>query len=219
MTLQRPKAVLFDLDGTLLDTAPDLKSALNEILAAESLPEVEEQEFRPAVSDGAIAMLTVGFGNRLANYDVAALRKRYLALYEQIGCRDSRLFTGISLLLSALAEQDIQVAIVTNKPTFLTLPLLKQLPELSQIPVVVCGDTLAVSKPHPEPLLHAAAQLKIAAQECWYVGDADRDVAAAKAAGMQSIVAMWGYIPSASQAYTWQADHYATNPEALIHKI
>ncbi|QTH71554.1 HAD family hydrolase [Pseudoalteromonas xiamenensis] len=219
MPTAKPSAVLFDLDGTLLDTAPDLLKALNDILAQEDLDPVNEVAFRPTVSDGSKAMLELGFGDELKSRDFESLKTRFLSLYETLGCKHSVLFDGIDLLISGLIANEINVAIVTNKPTFLTLPIVKSITTLSRIPVVICGDTLARAKPYPDQLLHACDQLNVNPSACWYIGDAERDVQAAKAAGMKSIVAMWGYVPSTKVAQTWNADQYATNPSDIFHNM
>lgn len=219
MELNKPHAVLFDLDGTLLDTAPDLLQALNNLLKEEQRPTIDEVAFRPTISDGSPAMLGLGFGDTLSQYDFTALRTRFFDHYQTLGTTHSRLFDGICELITALQEKGIKVAIVTNKPTFLTLPIVNSLTPLDKIEVVICGDTLARAKPYPDQLLLACEQLNVTPSDCWYVGDAERDVQAAKAANMKAIVAMWGYVPSTKVAHSWNADQYATNPKDVIHNI
>ncbi|RXE84903.1 MULTISPECIES: HAD family hydrolase [Pseudoalteromonas] len=212
------QAVLFDLDGTLLDTSDDLGAALNHVLTANKMPTVGKQVYSSAISNGVAAMLQVGFGESLQRYDTQVLRQGVLDYYLANLSVHSQCFAQIGELLAALAEKEIQVGIMTNKPEFLTLPLLKQIPELAKIETVVCGDTLAVAKPHPEPLLLVASKLGVSPEQCIYVGDAERDIIAAKSAKMISAAAMWGFIPSEAEAKSWHADLYLTNPlDTLSH--
>ncbi|ASD66963.1 HAD family hydrolase [Pseudoalteromonas piscicida] len=212
------QAVLFDLDGTLLDTSDDLGAALNHVLAANKMPTVGKQVYSSAISNGVAAMLQVGFGESLKHYDTQVLRQGVLDYYLENLSVHSQCFAQIGELLAALVEKEVQVGIMTNKPEFLTLPLLKQIPELAKIETVVCGDTLAVAKPHPEPLLLVASKLGVSPTRCIYVGDAERDIVAAKSAKMISAAAMWGFIPSEAEAKSWHADLYLTNPlDTLSH--
>lgn len=213
------KAVIFDLDGTLLNTSEDLGAALNYTLRVNNMPEVDKSIYSPAISNGSKALIEVGFGKNIANFDIDTLRQQLLDHYEQNIAIHSHCFDGISDLLTALQSKGIKVGIMTNKPTFLTLPLLKQIPELKDIPVVVCGDTLDEAKPSPKPLLYAAEQLNVDPKDCFYVGDAARDIEAAKAAKMRSVAALWGFIPSLDEAHNWQADLNLTNPKVLIEHI
>ncbi|RXF04556.1 HAD-IA family hydrolase [Pseudoalteromonas sp. PS5] len=211
-------AVLFDLDGTLLDTSEDLGAALNHVLAMNNMAVVEKAIYSSAISDGVAAMLKVGFGDTLHQFDVNQLRQSVLDYYADNLAKHSHCFANIGALLDSLRKQNIKVGIMTNKPEFLTLPLLKQIPELAKIDIVVCGDTLSVAKPHPEPLLLVASKLGVDPSQCMYVGDAERDIIAAKSAKMKSAVAMWGFIPSEQVAKSWNADLYLTNPlDAISH--
>ncbi|PCK30532.1 HAD family hydrolase [Pseudoalteromonas piscicida] len=212
------QAVLFDLDGTLLDTSDDLGAALNHVLVAHQMPVVSKSQYSSAISNGVAAMLEVGFGDSLAKFDIKQLRKEVLDYYMDNLSVHSHCFANIGALLDALAAQGIKVGIMTNKPEFLTHPLLKQIPELANIETVVCGDTLSVAKPNPEPLLLVASKLGLEPEHCLYVGDAERDIIAAKSAKMLSAAAMWGFIPSEPEAQSWKADLYLTNPlDALSH--
>ncbi|MCG7534827.1 HAD-IA family hydrolase [Pseudoalteromonas sp. OOF1S-7] len=213
------QAVIFDLDGTLLDTSDDLGAALNDVLQKHGMPQVERGVYSPAISNGVKALLEVGFADQLSEFDFATLKQQVLDYYAQNLAVHSHCFAGVKTLLEMLLSRDIKVAIMTNKPSFLTLPLLDQITPLRDIEVVVCGDTLAVAKPHPEPLLLAAKQLGVEPAHCIYVGDAERDIAAAKAAGMRSATALWGFIPSLEEAHNWSADLNLTNPESLISYI
>tara|TARA_Y100000034_G_scaffold133922_1_gene200916 strand:- start:2650 stop:3294 length:645 start_codon:yes stop_codon:yes gene_type:complete len=213
------KAVIFDLDGTLLDTTDDLGAALNHVLEINGLAAVSREVYSPAISDGVKALLEVGFGSLLAEFDLARLRQDVLDHYEANIAVHTDCFDGVPKLIQSLINDDIKVAIMTNKPTFLTLPLVGQISALKEIEVIVCGDTLDEAKPSPKPLLYAAEQLGISSSDCLYVGDAQRDIQAAKAAGMTSACALWGYIPSLEDAYSWQADLNLTNPLLVLDHI
>jgi phosphoglycolate phosphatase len=213
------QAVIFDLDGTLLNTRDDLGEALNHTLESNGLPIVDKSIYSPAISDGVKALLEVGFKEQLVNFDQQALRQSVLDYYANNIAVHSHCFDGISHLLAELEHRSIKVGIMTNKPTFLTLPLLEQIETLKNIEVVVCGDTLDEAKPSPKPLLHVAQQLQVSPSTCIYVGDAARDIEAAKAAKMLSAVALWGYVPSEAIARSWKADLNLTNPESLLSHI
>ncbi|TMP36065.1 HAD family hydrolase [Pseudoalteromonas rubra] len=213
------QAVIFDLDGTLLDTSDDLGAALNDVLQRHGMPQVEPAVYSPAISNGVKALLEVGFGNKLSEFDFETLKQEVLDYYAQNLAVHSHCFTGVESLLETLAHKGIKTGIMTNKPTFLTLPLLAQITVLRDIEVVVCGDTLEVAKPHPEPLLLVAEKLGVNPEQCIYVGDAARDIAAAKAAGMRSAAALWGFIPSLEEAQSWSADLDLTNPESIFPHI
>ncbi|MCF6434037.1 HAD-IA family hydrolase [Pseudoalteromonas sp. MMG022] len=213
------QAVIFDLDGTLLNTCDDLGAALNHTLESHGLPPVSKEIYSPAISNGVKALLEVGFKDTLIQHDEQRLRQSVLDYYAQNIAVHSHCFAGIAQLLNALSSRGIKVGIMTNKPTFLTMPLLECIDELKQIEVVVCGDTLDEAKPSPKPLLHAAQQLAVDPQHCFYVGDAARDIEAAKAANMRSVTALWGYVPSQEVALSWNADLNLTNPESLIAHI
>lgn len=209
-------AVLFDLDGTLADTAPDLAAALNVMLLADGRDILPYEFVRPWVSWGALRLIQLGYGDELGTARTAELRGRFLACYEAGLCRDSRLFPGIPEVLEALDSAAIPWGIVTNKPGWLTEPLLAALGLGERAGAVISGDTLPYSKPHPMPLLHAARELRVPPARCVYVGDNIRDVEAGRAAGMFTIAAAWGYIPAGDDPATWQADRVMHTPEALI---
>ncbi|AOT08062.1 HAD family hydrolase [Pseudoalteromonas luteoviolacea] len=213
------QAVLFDLDGTLLDTSDDLGAALNHVLTEHELPTLSKSEYSPAISNGVKALLEVGFKDKLVNYDLATLRQQVLDFYESNIAIHSHCFDGIDKLLQYLHQNGIAVGIVTNKPEFLTFPLLKHIETLRNIEVVICGDTLEVAKPHPAPLLLAAEKLGANVSQTIYVGDAERDIAAAKAANMRSVAALWGFIPSLEVARSWQADLNLKHPTDIISHI
>lgn len=197
--------VLFDLDGTLLDTAPDMGGALNELLAECGEPALPAGRIRPCVSNGAAALVRLGF----ADADPARherLRLRFLELYSRRLARETRLFPGGDELLCALETAGVPWGIVTNKPGWLTDPLLEALGLAARASVVVSGDTLAEKKPHPAPLQHAAARIAVAPAAIAYLGDAERDMVAARAAGMRAVAATWGYVDPVAGHGAWPFD-------------
>lgn len=212
-------AVLFDLDGTLADTAPDLAAALNAMLLSDGREALPFSHIRPWVSWGALRLIRLGYGDDLAAARMTELRGRFLACYEAGLCRASRLFPGIPEALAALEAAGIPWGIVTNKPGWLTEPLLAALGLAERAGTVISGDTLPYSKPHPMPLLHAARELRVPAAGCAYVGDNERDVAAGRAAGMFTIAAAWGYIPAGDDPAAWQADRLVHAPAGLTELV
>lgn len=208
-------AVLFDLDGTLADTGPDLAAALNTMLSSDGHAALPYASIRPWVSWGALRLIRLGYGEQLDAIRTAELRQRFLACYEACICRESRLFPGIDEALEALESAGVPWGIVTNKPGWLTEPLLAGLGLNERAGTVISGDTLPYAKPHPMPLLHAARELGVVAERCIYVGDNVRDIEAGRAAGMYTVAAAWGYIPPDDDPVGWLADHLVLAPEAL----
>ena len=209
------KAVLFDLDGTLLDTAPDMVGALNELRKEHLLAPLPFAAVRSTVSHGAAGVVKVGFPDADAT-TVLALQRRFLEIYSKGLCRDTRLFAGMDEVLNALAGWRMKIGIVTNKAAWLTDPLLADLGLSARFAVVVSGDTLPQRKPHPMPLLHAAALAGVSAGECIYVGDAQRDVQAAHAAAMPALVANYGYLRADEDPTVWGGDGYLNEPLDLL---
>ncbi len=206
-----PKAILFDLDGTLLDTARDLGAALNAVLVEHKLQTMPYEAYRPVASHGALGLLRLGFGDQLVEHDTEALRQQLLDYYHNNIAEHTCLFEDMAEFLGLLDHKGIPWGIVTNKPESLTLELIKHYPELSQCRAMVAGDTLSVRKPDPAPLIYAADQIPVLAKDCWYVGDAKRDIDAANAAGMISITAMYGYLTDQDRLENWQADYSVNN--------
>ena len=206
--------VLFDLDGTLLDTAPDMGGALNELLAAHGRPALTAATIRPRVSNGAAALVRLGFGEQLPEAEFETLRQRFLALYAARLDRETCLFDGAAELLEHLERERVPWGIVTNKPGWLTDPLLRSLGLDVRASSVVSGDTLATRKPHPEPLHHAARQIGVASSRCVYVGDAERDMTAALAAGMRAVFASYGYVAADISGH-FGAEHACASMHAL----
>jgi 2-phosphoglycolate phosphatase len=201
------RAVLFDLDGTVLDTAPDMADALNALRAEENLPPMAFDAVRSAVSHGAAQVVVAGFPDAPPE-KAAALQRRFLEIYRGSLSRGTRLFAGMEEVLDALAKRSLKAGIVTNKAGWLTLPLLEELGLRARFDCVVSGDTLAERKPHPLPLLHAATLAGVAPGECIYVGDAERDVQAAHAAGMAALVANYGYLRADEDSTAWGGEGY-----------
>jgi len=211
----RSRAVLFDLDGTLADTAPDLAAALNKLRADQGLEPVPLERLRPFASAGARGLVHAGFGAKPGDADYAALREAFLEAYRENTCVHTQLFPGIAELLAELARRALPWGIVTNKATRFTDRIVATL-GLSPA-CVVCGDTTEHLKPHPAPMRHAADQLKLAPGECMYLGDDLRDIQAARAAGMSAIAVGWGYHhPENGGPGSWQADAVIARPQDLI---
>jgi len=200
------KAVLFDLDGTLLDTALDLGAAVNRLLADDSLPLLTSEVIYQTASQGALALIKAGYGHDLSQQRYQQLRQAFLDNYTAYINEHTRYFESVECLLDALDEHNVAWGIVTNKPTLYTKQLLAHYPRLANCAVVVCGDTLSVAKPDPAPLLLAAQRLSIEPQHIVYVGDARTDIEASIAAMMISVVADYGYIPATDPSATWNSD-------------
>lgn len=209
----KPAAILFDLDGTLLDTAADLHVALNTVLKAHQRPLVTLEQARPIASHGSNGLLGLGFGDDFSDHNRQQLREAFLTEYGKDPYSRTTYFAGIEALLECLRDEGIVYGIVTNKPTQFTRALLPHFPLLSICEAVVCGDTLPVAKPDPAPILHAAELLGVAPADCWYVGDAERDIQAGKAAGMFTVLANYGYLGPDDNPHLWEAD--ASIDEAL----
>lgn len=216
------RAVLFDLDGTLVDTAPDLAYALNQVLLSQGKNELTFEQIRPVASHGARGLIGLGFGIDTDHSDYPRLVERLLAIYQLNLTRKSRLFAGMEQQLHELDQLGLPWGIVTNKPTYLSVPLLKQLQLDQRCAVLVCGDTLSERKPHPAPLLLAAQQLQVKPQQCLYIGDAERDIEAGRNAGMATAVALYGYIGQQDKPLAWQADyplHQVDDLQPLLAKL
>ena len=209
------RAVLFDLDGTLLDTAPDMVGALNALRREESLAPMPYDSIRSAVSHGAARVVKAGFPDASPEFSTK-LQQRFLEIYRGALSRETRLFPGMDQVLDALSGWRIKSGIVTNKAAWLTEPLLQELGLRERFACVVSGDTLVERKPHPKPLLHAAALAEVAPSECIYVGDAERDVQAAHAAAMPALVANYGYLRTDEDSTRWGGDGYLQRPLDLL---
>jgi N-acetyl-D-muramate 6-phosphate phosphatase len=209
------QAVLFDLDGTFADTAPDLARALNVMRAARNLPPVPIEATRPVTSTGARGLLRVGFGMALEHPDYARMREEFLEIYTKNLCVETRLFPGMSELLDGIEARGIKWGIVTNKVERLAKPLIEQLALGARCGCVVGGDTAGVTKPHPAPLLAASRLLGIAPDLSVYVGDDLRDVEAGRAAGMKTIAVRYGYL-NGGDPDSWGADAVVDTAQAVL---
>jgi 2-phosphoglycolate phosphatase len=209
------RCVLFDLDGTLLDTAPDMVAALNALRLEHAAAPLPYECVRGAVSHGAARIVKTGFPD--ADGEVFdKLRERYLHIYSGALAVHTRLFPGMAQVLDKLDSFGLSAGIVTNKPGWLTTPLLAQLNLTPRFVCVVSGDSLAERKPHPLPLLHAAQLAGVTAQQCVYVGDALRDIQAAHAAHMPGLVADYGYLLPDEDSSTWGGDAHLKQPLDLL---
>lgn len=210
------QAVLFDLDGTLADTALDLGGALNRLLARNGLPAVPMAQIRPVASHGANYLIKLGTGIEKSHPDHSRWRQEYLAEYEHGFCDETVLFEGINPMLEQLARRRIAWGIITNKPHRFTSLLVPELGFIAPPAVVVSGDTCAESKPSTLPMHHACRQIGIAPKRCLYVGDAERDMVAGKNAGMATALANWGYIAESDQVHEWPADARLDAPGQIL---
>lgn len=208
-------AVLFDLDGTLIDTADDLSACLNQLLREEGQPERPYSEIRQHVSNGANAMIRFGFGEAHSEAWYQHLRVRLLAHYEENIARHSCWFNGLEQLTATFRRDGIPWGIVTNKPRLYTDLLLEAMAITEKTDVVVCPDDLGIAKPDPRPLLHACSILEVAPGKALYVGDHVRDIQAGKAAGMSTVAVSWGYIEADDDITQWQADHIIDHADEL----
>lgn len=210
------EAVLFDLDGTFADTAPDLAAALNYVRGLHGLPPLPLDTIRPQASHGSAGLLKLGFNIEPDAAGFPALRDAFLAHYSAHICDLTRLFPGMAQLLDTLEQRGLPWGIVTNKPHRFTLPLMRALGYAQRAACLVSGDTCARAKPHPDPLLKAGELLGVAPQYCLYLGDDKRDVDAAHAAGMRCIAARYGYIDARNDPDDWHADGDADTPLDLL---
>jgi phosphoglycolate phosphatase len=213
------KAVLFDLDGTFADTAPDLAAALNHTRAARNLPPLSLDVIRPQASHGSPGLLKLGFGIEPDTPEYDALRAIFLDYYEHNICVHTRLFVGMAELVAALEQRGIKWGIVTNKPHRFTLPLMQALGYAERVACLISGDTCAHAKPHPEPMLKACEMMNVSPAQCLYLGDDLRDMQAANAAAMRGIIARYGYIGDDAQLDSWGAHGVIDTPTELLGLI
>ncbi len=214
--MNRISTVLFDLDGTLADTAPDLANALNALLHEQGRAPLPYDVIRPVASHGSLGLLKLGFGITPEDPEFMELRTRFLKLYADALCRDTKLFPGIPEVLTELARRGIKWGIVTNKPAFLTEPLMATLSPVPAPACIISGDSTTNRKPHPEPMLRACECAGSQAQDCLYVGDAERDIEAGREAGMRTLVALFGYISKDETPNRWGADGMINHPRELL---
>ena len=214
------KALLLDLDGTLVDTAPDMIATLNRILVKHNNDPVEYAKAQLLVSNGAKALLEFGFGKQqLENIGTELLIQEFLDDYAKHVYDTSKLYTGMNEVLAFCTSNNIRWGVVTNKPLQLSRALLDGLDLLSQSSILLGGDSLPVKKPNTAPLLHCCMVMSLAASECLYVGDHERDIIAGNAAGMDTAAALWGYIQQQQTPADWGANYLLNNPSGLLHLL
>lgn len=211
--------ILFDLDGTLVDTAHDLAYALNLQRERHGLAILPLETIRPFASHGSKGLLSVGFALSPEDDSFEAMREEYLALYDQVLTRKPILFDGVAELLEKLEGKAVPWGVVTNKPRRFTQPLLQNIGLLERAACVVSGDDAARPKPYPDTLLLACEQADVSPEQCWYVGDAERDIVAGRAAGMQTVVALYGYLSEEDEPEKWGADVFVHAPLELLKLV
>ncbi len=209
------RSVLFDLDGTLADTAPDLAFALNQQRLARGMPELSIVELRTHASSGARGLLHQGFGIHPEDTGYVEMRDEFLNIYEKNLSRSSVLFPGVASLLDEIEARGLTWGIVTNKAERFTIPLLRALRLLDRAKCVICGDTTPYAKPHPAPLIEALSKIGATAAQCVYVGDDERDVQAGHAAGMSVVVVRYGYLGNGRPPEEWGADLFIDSAAEL----
>jgi len=213
------QAVLFDLDGTLIDSAPDLGAAADQMRVRRGLPSLPLEVYRSMAGAGARGMIGVAFGYTPDHPDFEALRQEFFDNYQACMTQRTRAFDDIEGLLSALDARGRRWGVVTNKSERFTLPLTAGMPLFRNAAAVVGGDTTPHAKPHPAPLLEAARRLGLAPQDCIYVGDDERDIQAGKAAGMPTVAALYGYLGAKQDVGAWGADVMIENPLELLNYL
>ncbi|MFM1910826.1 MAG: Phosphoglycolate phosphatase 2 [Pseudomonadota bacterium] len=211
--------ILFDLDGTLVDTAPDLGYALNLQRERHGLDHLPMEAIRPFASHGSKGLLSIGFDLTPEDKAFETMRVEYLDLYDQVFTRSPVLFDGVGELLTNLHQNDIKWGVVTNKPRRFAAPLIESMQLSTPMACLVCGDDAALPKPAPDTLFMACEQSLVKPERCFYVGDAERDIEAGNAAGMKTVVALWGYIDVTDKPKTWGADFAINRPSELIELL
>lgn len=213
------KAVLFDLDGTLIDSAPDLGAAADKMRLDRGMPSLPHALYRPMAGAGARGMLQVAFGIAPQDPAFESMREEFFANYERCMTHNTYAFDGVSALLHTLEQRGLPWGVVTNKSERFTRPLTQAMPIFANAAVVVSGDTTPHAKPHPAPLLEAANRLGVDPRHCIYVGDDERDIIAGHAAGMRTVAATYGYLGSQLDTAAWHADAEIKSPIALLQLL
>jgi phosphoglycolate phosphatase len=219
LVAERAGAVLLDLDGTMLDTAPDLIDSLNRLRVEEGLLPLPDAEFQHAVGHGSIPMVARGFNCHPGDAAFERLRDRFLAIYADQLSRRTQAYEGVDETLGALESAGVPWGIVTNKPEWLTTPLLRDLGYAGRPACVVTGDDRARRKPHPYPITEAARQLDRPAASCLVVGDTERDIRAGRQAGTLTLVALYGYLSGDDHAEFWGADGLIGHPAEMLRWV
>ena len=210
------QAVLFDLDGTLIDSAPDLGAAADKMRTDRGLPSLSLAQYRPMAGAGARGMLGVAFGIAPGHADFETLKEEFFKNYEACMTERTYAFDGVADLIAQLDQAGMKWGVVTNKSERFTLPLTRAMPLFQSAQTIVCGDTTPHAKPHPAPLVEAARQIGIAPEKCLYVGDDERDIIAGRAAAMPTVAAAYGYLGTTANTEHWKADATIATPSALL---
>ncbi|WP_284427113.1 phosphoglycolate phosphatase [Acidovorax sp. SUPP1855] len=213
------RAILFDLDGTLIDSAPDLGAAADKLRTDRGLPSLPAERYRPMAGAGARGMLSVAFDMDTAHPDFPAFREEFFVNYEACIQQRTKVFDGVEALIAELTRRGMPWGIVTNKAARFTDVLVAATPLFSSAGAVISGDTTAHSKPHPEPLLEAARRLDIEPAHCVYVGDDERDIVAGLAAGMHTVAALYGYLGTQTAVHEWGAQAAIKSPLEVLQLI
>ena len=213
------KAVLFDLDGTLIDSAPDLGAAADKMRTDRGLSSLPQADYRPMAGAGARGMIGVAFGIESGHADFEALKQEFFANYEACMTERTFAFEGIPEVITRIAQAGLKWGVVTNKSERFALPLTLAMPIFQSAETIIGGDTTPHAKPHPAPLLEAARQLGISPEFCVYVGDDERDIVAGRAAGMFTVAAAYGYLGATSDTSHWNADAIITTPAQLLQLL
>lgn len=213
------QAVLFDLDGTLVDSAPDLGAAVDKMRTDRGLPSLPSSQYRSMAGAGARGMLGVAFGMTPEHADFQVMREEFFCNYERCLTQNTYIFDGVWDLIAQLAVRELPWGVVTNKSARFTLPLTRAMPLFASARTVVSGDTTAHAKPHPEPLFEAARQIGIDPSRCVYVGDDERDIVAGLAAGMKTVAAGYGYLGQKADPAAWGAHATINSPAALLQLL
>ena len=213
------QAILFDLDGTLIDSAPDLGAAADQMRVARGMPSLPIDLYRPLAGSGARGMLHIAFGMTPEDDAFADMREEFFQIYEKRMTQDTTIFDGVPELLTGIVARKLQWGVVTNKSKRFTDPLAAQMSLFATAGTVVSGDTTPHAKPHPEPLLEAARRIGVPPQACVYVGDDERDIIAGKAAGMYTVAAVYGYLGEKQSVEQWNADDVIESPHELLKRL
>lgn len=211
--------MLFDLDGTLIDTAPDMAAALDILCDEEQHARRPYSDVRPIVSNGSVALVKLAFGEDMDLQTLERLKKRYLEIYQQHLAVHSQLFEEMDKLLLQLERNGIKWGVVTNKPGWLTEPLMESLGLHERAACIVSADSTNNRKPHPEPMFYACKLTNAQPDECIYIGDARRDIEAGHNAGMKTVIAGYGYIADSENTEDWRADHSIQSPSQILSLI
>lgn len=212
-------AVLFDLDGTLIDSAPDLGAAADQMRVARGMPSLPLASYRHMAGAGARGMLEIAFGITPDASDFNAMREEFFFNYAACMTERTYAFEGVPELIERLEQQKLPWGVVTNKSSRFTDPLTRAMPLFVNAGAIVSGDTTPHAKPHPEPLLEAARRLRVSPEQCVYVGDDERDVVAGLAAGMKTVAASYGYLGKKTEIQAWGAHAEINSPLSLLQLL